>query len=285
MSSNIQIQEIHNWLKTIYQNENIPTFEINNRTLNILSSIMIRCQEKEKHSQIIMNYLKNSAAEYNIAAEKLSKILQQVKINLHTQLHSDISGLALVASVLKLKNTSLSSFIHEMERIFEETSKISETHKDESKISGKLSSDSIAMQQKLQQLERELQEAEEWWKENLPEIHNNKKYSSFLKSKVKEYDKELNHLEKYLQKMQIDPNIYHSTLVKKSEISITVDKRNEGKIEYRSDETAMHGQSSSKRRLGKSKNCRSRNGTGKTRERILIKSGKHHPKIASHHLN
>ncbi|XP_067119302.1 HAUS augmin-like complex subunit 1 isoform X2 [Centruroides vittatus] len=217
MSSNIQIQEIHNWLKTIYQNENIPTFEINNRTLNILSSIMIRCQEKEKHSQIIMNYLKNSAAEYNIAAEKLSKILQQVKINLHTQLHSDISGLALVASVLKLKNTSLSSFIHEMERIFEETSKISETHKDESKISGKLSSDSIAMQQKLQQLERELQEAEEWWKENLPEIHNNKKYSSFLKSKVKEYDKELNHLEKYLQKMQIDPNIYHSTLVKKSE--------------------------------------------------------------------
>ncbi|XP_023226124.1 HAUS augmin-like complex subunit 1 [Centruroides sculpturatus] len=218
MSSNvIQIQEIHNWLKIIYQNENIPTFEINNRTLNILASIMTRYQEKEKHSQIIMNYLKNSAAEYNITAEKLSKILQQVKINLHTQLHSDISGLALVASVLNLKNTSLSSFIHEMERIFEETAKISETRKDESKISGKLSSDSIAMQQKLQQLERELQEAEKWWQDNLPEIHNNKKYSSFLKSKVKEYDKELNHLEKYLQKMQIDPNIYHSTLVKKSE--------------------------------------------------------------------
>lgn len=208
--------QVHKWLKTVYKNENIPSFEINNKTLNILHCIMVRAQQKEKYSQIIMNYLKDKAIEYNLAAEKLSEILQQVKINLPTEIQSDISSIASAASVLQLKHISLGSFLHEIERIFAEKAKISESFKEECNISGKLSTDSISMQQKLQQLQKELKDVESWSKDNQHEIHSNKKYSSFLKSKVKEYDKELNHLEKYLQKMQIDPSIYHGNLVKKS---------------------------------------------------------------------
>ena len=111
---NEQHQEVQCWLETLFGGEPVPAYELNKRTVSVLYGLMKRSEQNEKGTQLIIADLQQKAEEYSSEANRIEGILKYVNLTSASLSQSGLTSvrtLANVALLLKIKDTTDTSFM------------------------------------------------------------------------------------------------------------------------------------------------------------------------------
>ncbi|XP_022104709.1 HAUS augmin-like complex subunit 1 isoform X2 [Acanthaster planci] len=213
-------REVRAWLERTFAGAAIPQYEINERTMEILQGLMTRNQERDREAQIVTEDAWQKTEEYNTEAIRLAGILQSVGLSATSLSQSgnvSLRTLASVAGTLEVKDASTSSYLLAMMEMSKVAMETEEARQQEKRLSEQLFSKTKAALIKCNTLRKALQALEEQAEFQGPELEKKNQQAGVLNSKAKEYQAQLHQLQMQLERNNVEPSLYHQSLVKLSE--------------------------------------------------------------------
>nr|XP_055036122.1 HAUS augmin-like complex subunit 1 isoform X1 [Misgurnus anguillicaudatus] len=131
---------VSQWLKKVFGQQPVPDFEVNTRTIEILHELVKNSEMRCKEVELLIQDHEQKAAEYNSDGAHLQEVLLQV-VGLQPGTVSKptadlLSVLESTAEVLKLKDTSLGSYMPAMNKL---TNDVLEAEKTDRRLQRELS--------------------------------------------------------------------------------------------------------------------------------------------------
>ncbi|NXP16891.1 HAUS1 protein, partial [Scytalopus superciliaris] len=135
------------WLKKIYGDRPIPTYEVNERTVDILYDLMERSEARDRDVSLLIEDMEDQKTAYKAETKEMQDILQNLGLSLDSlsrKATTSLSDLVRSAMILETKDTSLTSFfcaINNMDsELFEMESKNREIQQELNTLKKKLTS-------------------------------------------------------------------------------------------------------------------------------------------------
>lgn len=117
-------KKVSKWLSSIFGDQPIPQYEVNTRTVDILYELAEASEVRCNEASLLIEDYKQKAAEYQADATHLQEVvLQGVGLSsggLSSPASDYLSALVANAMVLRIKDTSLESFIPAMNKLTNE---------------------------------------------------------------------------------------------------------------------------------------------------------------------
>ncbi|XP_062369189.1 HAUS augmin-like complex subunit 1 isoform X2 [Cinclus cinclus] len=209
------------WLKKIYGNMPVPTYEVNERTVDILYEVMECNEEREKDVKLLIEDMKDRTAKYEAEAEYWQDILEGnlglSQNSLSQEAITDLNDLVKSAMELEVEDTSLTSFYcainYMTSELYKTKSKNQEMELKLKTLTKKLTS--ALMMEK--QLEMDIEKLKESQEAERAKAEVQSKNLEFLKYKTKELKINIKEAEDKLLAMGLDQSLTHEALVKSSE--------------------------------------------------------------------
>ncbi|NXO70840.1 HAUS1 protein, partial [Phainopepla nitens] len=104
------------WLKNLFECVPVPSYEVNERTVDILHEVMECNEERDRDVMLLIEDMKDQTAKYEAEAECWRKILEESlglcegSLPEEDNNNADITDLIESALELEVENTSLTSF-------------------------------------------------------------------------------------------------------------------------------------------------------------------------------
>ncbi|XP_002732759.1 HAUS augmin-like complex subunit 1 [Saccoglossus kowalevskii] len=213
-------RHVQAWLDRLFVGSDVPQYEINERTIDILYDLMERNESRDKEAEALIEDLNQKAEEYNVEAVRHANILHSVGIsvgNLSKSGSVSLATLASAANMLELKDASMSSYLLGLTRLSDEIALTSETREEEQSTIDELFSKTQNAWIKSSYLKKHLHSLEKQKEQKDAELKRKSQNAGFLHDKVQQYKDRLHHLQGELNKSGVDASIYHHTLVKRAE--------------------------------------------------------------------
>ncbi|TRY95033.1 hypothetical protein DNTS_004675, partial [Danionella cerebrum] len=150
-------KNVMQWLKKVFGQQTVPQFEVNTRTMKILSELMENSERRCREVELLIEDHQQKTLEYSSDGAHLQQVLLQGVGLQTTGLSKETLDLLAVlegtAEVLKLRDTSLASYIPAFNKL---TNDVSEAEKTERRLQQELSAvqkkmtDAIISRKKLQ---------------------------------------------------------------------------------------------------------------------------------------
>ncbi|XP_038077648.1 HAUS augmin-like complex subunit 1 [Patiria miniata] len=213
-------REVRAWLERSFAGAAIAQYEINERTMEILHGLMLKNQVRDKDAQIVTEDVRQKTEEYHTEAVRLAGILQSVGLSATTLSQSgnvSLRTLASVAGTLGIRDASTSSYLLAMMEMSKVAMETEEARQREKRLSEQLFTKTKAALIKCNTLKKALQALEEQAEYQGPELEKKAQQAGVLNSKAKEYQAQLHQLQTQLEENNVEPSLYHQSLVKLSE--------------------------------------------------------------------
>ncbi|ESO92361.1 hypothetical protein LOTGIDRAFT_162667 [Lottia gigantea] len=213
-------QEVQVWLEEIFGGESIPQFELNKRTLSILHDLMKTNRVKDRDAKLIVEDHNQKAEEYNIDGKRIGKIVEGIKLTPASLSQSGVTSLRTLANLallLQIKDTTDTSYYLGLQNLHDQETKLEDDRKIEWKLISELFNKTRTSLIKYNSLHKALETLEEQRGIQKPKIESHFEQTGFLRNKALEYKKLIQKHQGQLVKLNVTPEIYHKTLVKKSE--------------------------------------------------------------------
>ncbi|XP_071110633.1 HAUS augmin-like complex subunit 1 isoform X1 [Haliotis cracherodii] len=213
-------QQILVWLEQMYGGESVPQFELNQKTISILYKLMQENQLQDKNCQLVIDDLRQKAAEYGVEAQRLSRVVKDVNLSQGCLSQSGVTSLRTLANLallLDVRDASDTSYLLALQNLSSDLMKTAETRKQEETCLAEFTQKSKAALHKYNSLLKTLHHLEEKSVTQRPETEKRRKKVSFFIDKAKQYKGSMQKLQAELTRVGADPSLYHQTLVKKSE--------------------------------------------------------------------
>ncbi|EDV21117.1 uncharacterized protein TRIADDRAFT_60376 [Trichoplax adhaerens] len=211
--------KIHSWLERLFDGQPVPQYEVNATTMNMLENLYKLNQVCDNDAHNLIEDVKQKALEYSYEALRLSTILSTLgldKSSLSQSGNVSLNNLAKIALILKLKDTSISSYYCGIHHLARDTRSVERMHNMEKRLIDALTikhRDSIV---KSSALKRTLRELTDHAAETEPKLEQRLRETAFLGRKSQEYQKIITELKKANKEVNMDPSLYHSNLVKRA---------------------------------------------------------------------
>ncbi|XP_072167164.1 HAUS augmin-like complex subunit 1 [Diadema setosum] len=213
-------REVRGWLQRVFGDLTIPQYEINQRTVTVLYDLMLRSEERDRDRQLLIDDLNQKTEEYHAEASRLSAILQNVGLSpasLSQSGNVSLRTLSNVAQILDLKVASDTNYFLAMTDLSREQIKVEDCRHEENLLNQNLFKKTKSAMIKSDSLKRAMTSLEDQAKEQGPQLEEKTRQAGFYHSKTKEYRNQLEVLEENLTESEVDPSVYHQSLVKLSE--------------------------------------------------------------------
>ncbi|KAL5005139.1 hypothetical protein ScPMuIL_018595 [Solemya velum] len=213
-------QSVQVWLEKVFAGEPVPSYELNQRTVGILHGLMIKNEQRDKDTMLIIEDLRQKSVEYNAEGRRLEHLLQAVGLTPTSLSQSGITSLRTLANLallLKLKDTSDTSYLLGLQQLSEELSQTTMMRETVQKMITKVSQKTKTAILKYNSLKKALENLEVQSAQQYPEQEKRAKETGFIHTKTKEYRAQIHKYQNYLNKTGLDPELYHHELVKTSE--------------------------------------------------------------------
>ncbi|XP_041360426.1 HAUS augmin-like complex subunit 1 [Gigantopelta aegis] len=220
LSLNDRLKQVEAWLEQVYGGEEIPAFEVNDRTVKVLYGLMLRNQSQNRNTQLVIDDLRQKTDEYRAEGQRLNCVLTDVNLTPSSLSQSGVMSLRTVANtalVLQTKDASDTSFLLAVERLEDELDRVIENRQMEQQSLARLV---IKTRNALHQngtLHRVLQSLEEQKTIQQKEMQKQAKDISFVHAKARDYKGHIKKRQAQLKASGADPSLYHQTLVSQSQ--------------------------------------------------------------------
>ncbi|NXD44418.1 HAUS1 protein, partial [Copsychus sechellarum] len=209
------------WLRKLYQDEPLPWYEVNERTVDILYEVMECNEEADKDVTLLIEDMKDWTAKYEAEADYWQDILRESldlsEFSLSQEALTDFNDLVESALELKVEDTSLTSFYSAI------TCMTSELHKTKSKnqemelqlktLTKKLTS-ALTIEKTLTEDIEKIKESQETERAR---AETRSKNLNFLELKIEDLKIKIKEAENKLLDVGLDQSLTHEALMKSSE--------------------------------------------------------------------
>ncbi|CAB3984523.1 HAUS augmin-like complex subunit 1 [Paramuricea clavata] len=217
---NEQHQKVRAWLETLFVDEPIPTFEINSKTIEILSTLVDINRKKDQDAKILTEDLAQKKNEYRSEAKRLQRIISSVGLPLSNLSQSGLTSVRTLAStalLLDLRDTKMSSYLLGINELSKELHSAKEEEiKSKHATTKQLQKTNKALIQ-YNSLKKACETLEEQISLQEPILKQRLRDTGFLNQKTGEYQRQLDQLLSYQKQANLEPALYHKALEKKYE--------------------------------------------------------------------
>eukprot|EP00062_Callorhinchus_milii_P022607 gi/632980569/ref/XP_007907107.1/ PREDICTED: HAUS augmin-like complex subunit 1 isoform X1 [Callorhinchus milii] len=211
--------EVYMSLSDLFVDEQVPFYEVNAWTTDVLRRLMEINRERDNHGRQLLEDVRQKTKEYQAEASHMQEVLEE-SLGLTTNSLSS-SGSSLLNSLvdcslaLDLKDTSRTSFVLAMNSLTSElTAAESRAQELEVKALSKKLTDKMVLEQLL---EEDLRNVEEELPGAIAKAENNKQNMDFFTKKMKEWKKQQKFSERQLLEAGYQPELEHHALLELSE--------------------------------------------------------------------
>ncbi|XP_068279359.1 HAUS augmin-like complex subunit 1 isoform X2 [Nyctibius grandis] len=216
-----KLQRVTLWLRKIFGDQPIPEHEVNPRTVDTLYELVEYNEARDRDVSLLIEDLKQAAAEYEAEANYLEGILGESlglsPCSLSSEGTSNLNVLVNSAMILETKDTSLASFfaaINDMtSELYATESKNKEMELELSNLRKKITA--ALMLEK--QLEEDLKETEECLEVEEAKADSQSQNLKFLEDKSEDLKIRIKVAEEQLVATGLDQSLTHSSLMSLSE--------------------------------------------------------------------
>lgn len=207
-------------MEGLFGDKNVPSYELNQHTINILYELMTRNMRKEKDTQLLMEDLRQKILEYDAESRRLENILQCLSLTSSSLSQSGLMSLRTLVNVaisLNIKDASEVSYLLALKHLEDEIRNTEEARRIQQNILVSLLQKTKMAVFKHSALKTALDDLEKKNLSERQEIEAHARDTQFIRTKCKEYKSQLHNLEVHLEKSGADPSVYHGSLVRKAE--------------------------------------------------------------------
>ncbi|XP_050185974.1 HAUS augmin-like complex subunit 1 [Myiozetetes cayanensis] len=215
-----KIVRVSSWLKKICGDRSIPLYEVNERTVDILHSLMERCEDRERDVSLLIEDMKHQEAEHEAATKEIQDILKDLGLSptdLSRNAYGYLCSLSRSAMILETKDTSLTSLLCAISNLtsekFETKQKNRELQRKLDVTKKKLASALMLKQQLLDDIER----VEECQAKEYAKSDSRVNTLKYIRDKSLELRIRIRNAESELIDRGLDKSLTHDALVKSSE--------------------------------------------------------------------
>ncbi|NWU87056.1 HAUS1 protein, partial [Onychorhynchus coronatus] len=212
--------QISLWLKKICGDQVIPSYEVNERTVDILHDLMGCCEDRERDVSLLIEDMKHQDTVHEAATKKMQDIFEDLgnsPLSLPRKASGYLSSLAKSAQILETKDTSLISLFCAVNNMiseqFETKQKNREMQRKLDVTKEKLTSALMLKKKLLEDIENlEESQAQEYVKRE-----SRSQILRYLRDKSLELTIRIRNAEKELIARGLDRSLTHKALVQLSE--------------------------------------------------------------------
>ncbi|KXJ22669.1 HAUS augmin-like complex subunit 1 isoform X1 [Exaiptasia diaphana] len=208
------------WLEDVIQEDSIPQYEINSKTMSILTQLAERNKRINSDTEIVAEDMRQKAVEYDLEAQRMQKVLDYLGLSLSSLSQSgdhSIKILSDIALLLGLKDCTSSSLLLGIINQSRTLNKVLDDRAEESSIYSKLISKTKSALVQANSLQRTFESLEEQHTLHKPVLEKRSHETEFFHNKAKQYHKIVREAEEYQKSLRLESSIFHENLVKKSE--------------------------------------------------------------------
>ncbi|KAK0048600.1 HAUS augmin-like complex subunit 1 [Biomphalaria pfeifferi] len=209
------------WLEEIFDQDEVPEFELNTQIIQQLYQMVLISRKNDKKTQLVIDDLNLKINEYNAEAHRLSEVLCRLglgQIHLSKSCANNVMMLAKLGNLLNVKDSSDTCFYLALQHLDNELEKVIQQRKIEAKHVEQLSAKSYRAVLKYSSLKKALEDVQEKAEKEHQTNEERKNNTTFLLGKSEKYEKEINKLQRQLSKTLVDESVFHEKLVEKSEV-------------------------------------------------------------------
>ncbi|NXH98961.1 HAUS1 protein, partial [Pachycephala philippinensis] len=209
------------WLKKIYGDKPVPSYEVNERTVDILHEVMECNEERDRDVSLLIEDMHDQTTKYEEEAKYWQDVLEEslgLSLDyLPEEATTDLNDLVESAMALDVEDTSLTSFYSAINHMSSELFKTrSENQEMELKLKN-LMKKLISAQMMEKQLEEDIKKVEESQKAESAKAESRSKNLKFLEAKSEDLKIRIKDAENKLIARGLDQSLTHEALVKSSE--------------------------------------------------------------------
>ncbi|NWR95574.1 HAUS1 protein, partial [Furnarius figulus] len=216
------------WLKKIYRNRPIPSYEVNERTADILHGLMELNEARDRDISLVIEEMKDQEAVYDARTKETQDILQHDLglsiVSLPRKTRRVLRGLVRSAVALDAKDTSLTSLfcaINDMnQELFETKSKNRIMKQTLNTIRKKLAA-VLTMEKRVLE---DIKKVEEQQQAEIIKIESRSRNMKFLRDKGLELRIRIRNAEKEIISRGMERSLTHEALVQMSQELVPLQK-------------------------------------------------------------
>lgn len=213
-------REVCQWLDAIFGTDAVPSYEINPTTIDCLWKMMKKNEKQDNAINLVIDDLRQKANEYSNEATRIGRMLSGVGLSFNSLSNSgtaSLSTLVDMALILRTKDACDTSLMLAISDLYLLISRQAATRKLEEKMSSELQAKKTAILLKNTTLKQRLKLLEDEAAEHDVKMKKGTKQMALLQATGKEERKSIRHLEEKLRSSGVNSELYHSTLIRRSE--------------------------------------------------------------------
>lgn len=220
MDISSKYRQVQSWLEALYAGKPVPSFERNERTIDLLHQLMLKNSARDCDTQLIIQDLRHKATEYAAEGQRISSILAKLNLNPGSLSQSGVMSLRTLANLawlLQIRDTSDTSYLLALTALQNEGDQVHEEFLAEERLLAQLTHKTKNAVVKHGAILKTCKDLETQSTQQELKMEKQVKETSFLQSKIQQYAKQLAKLKSTLSRSGVDPSLYHENLVKKAE--------------------------------------------------------------------
>ncbi|XP_063591271.1 uncharacterized protein LOC134768381 isoform X1 [Penaeus indicus] len=214
----IKHKEVLQWLHEVYGEEQIPVYEKNERSINILHNLMKASKRSEDNAKVLAADYTKKAAEYSAEAMQKRNWLDALKFkpnDLSEESQKSLAALANTAQVLDVQTPTSTNIVLALNQLEMDHMKVVNELEQEKGRKACLLEMSQQLSRKLEEIKRISQQAEATWMLQQEELSRDAKRQQFSREKSNNYAADITHYEAKLRQVGLSKEITHSHLCAK----------------------------------------------------------------------
>jgi len=217
---NEQHREIQVWLEKLYGGQDVPSYEVTPRSLELLAELKGQNEQMERQGSIILEDLQQKTEEYHVEADRITGILKQLGLGPEALSQSgsiSLQTITRLATLLELKDTSDTSLLLGWTALSERKLRLSESQRSEERLTQNLLEKTKTALMKSNELHKVLEGLEQQAIKQAPAQADKVKNSRFLEKKAEHYRNQVRKLQVELNQTGMDRSLFHRKLVKRAD--------------------------------------------------------------------
>ncbi|KAK7492554.1 hypothetical protein BaRGS_00016220, partial [Batillaria attramentaria] len=205
------------WLERLFARSQVPVFERNERTINLLYQLMEKNMDRDGDMQHIIEDLRHKSEEYTAEGQRLGSILSELNLKSGSLSQSGVTSLRTLANIaylLQIRDASDTSYLVALQHLQAEEEQVKEAHLAEKRLLTQLSlktKDALVKQHSLLKYVNKSGIGASS-REQSAEMESRAKSAGFLHSKAREYTQLISKLKENLSRTGVDSSLFHEAL-------------------------------------------------------------------------
>ncbi|XP_027527478.1 HAUS augmin-like complex subunit 1 [Neopelma chrysocephalum] len=223
-----KLVRVSSWLKKIYGNHYIPSYEVNVTTVDILHDFMECCEARERDVSLLIEDMKHQEEVHEAATKEMQDIFKDLGLSLTSlsrKASKYLSSLAKSAVILKTKDTSLASLFCAINNMTSEQFETRQKNKEMRQKLGDIKKNlTSALMLRMESL-RDVEDIEQCQAIESVKVQEQRKTMKYLTDKGLESRIRIRNAQRELAARGIEASLTHAALVHFSEELVSLQQK------------------------------------------------------------